>query len=72
MVSLQNFPNLPKHGEVSICEKDGRICSLPINEINVSQISTTVSFCLVFSLTPKKYKIFCLSAQKLSRNKYKS
>lgn len=45
MVSLQNFPNLPKPGEVSICEKDGRICSLPINEINVSQISTTVSFC---------------------------
>lgn len=44
MVSFQDFHSVPKQGEVSICERDGRLCTLPLSELNVSQynLSTLV------------------------------
>lgn len=34
MVSLQDFSSLPLPGEVSICEQNGRLCTLPVSQIN--------------------------------------
>lgn len=36
MAALDTFPELPQPGEISICERNGRICSLPINEVDAS------------------------------------
>ncbi|XP_065086100.1 aladin-like [Ochlerotatus camptorhynchus] len=36
MAALDTFPNLPQPGEISICERNGRICTLPINEVDAS------------------------------------
>lgn len=40
MVSLQDFHTLPKAGNVSICERDARVCSMPSSEVDLS-IHTT-------------------------------
>ncbi|XP_055586623.1 uncharacterized protein LOC129739223 isoform X4 [Uranotaenia lowii] len=40
MAALDSFPDLPQNGEISICERDGRICSLPINEVVANSTST--------------------------------
>ncbi|XP_055681036.1 aladin-like [Lutzomyia longipalpis] len=37
MVSLQNFSVPPASGEISICEQQGRICSLPITEVDIGR-----------------------------------
>lgn len=39
MVSLQDFPNFPKPGEISLYEKDGQLCSLPATEIDLANFS---------------------------------
>lgn len=37
MVSLQNFSMSPTPGDVTICEQQGRICSLPSTEVDVAR-----------------------------------
>ncbi|XP_055586621.1 aladin-like isoform X2 [Uranotaenia lowii] len=44
MAALDSFPDLPQNGEISICERDGRICSLPINEVVANSTSTLLSY----------------------------
>lgn len=34
--TMAAFPNLPQSGEISICERNGRICTLPITEVDAS------------------------------------
>lgn len=41
MVSLQDFSNFPKPGEISLYEKDGQLCSLPASEIDLTNYSRT-------------------------------
>ena len=36
MVSLQDFPAISRFDEVSICERDGRLCTLPVAEFQRS------------------------------------
>ncbi|KAL9692245.1 hypothetical protein quinque_000230 [Culex quinquefasciatus] len=37
------FPNLPQSGEISICERNGRICTLPITEVDASSAGNELS-----------------------------
>ena len=39
MVSLNDFQSFPSPGEFSICEKDGRICTMPTADLNMSKMS---------------------------------
>ncbi|XP_055615358.1 aladin-like [Toxorhynchites rutilus septentrionalis] len=44
MAALDTFPNLPLQGEIPVCERDGRICSLPINEVDSSNLCKQLSY----------------------------
>ncbi|XP_053688207.1 aladin isoform X1 [Sabethes cyaneus] len=44
MAALDTFPELPRPGELSFCERDGRICSLPVNEIDASGAGNLLSY----------------------------
>lgn len=37
MVSLQDFRSVPYTGKVSVCERNGRLCTLPVTEVGVSR-----------------------------------
>lgn len=39
MVSLQDFSNFPRPGEISLYEKDGQLCSLPASEVDLTNFS---------------------------------
>lgn len=39
MVSLQDFSNYPKPGEISLYEKDGQLCSLPASEVDLTNFA---------------------------------
>lgn len=41
MVSMQDFRNTSRPGDMSIGEYDGRLCSVPITEIDVSKYCKT-------------------------------
>lgn len=42
MVSLQDFSSFPKPGEISLYEKDGQLCSLPVSEVDLTHLSGNV------------------------------
>ncbi|XP_058812233.1 aladin-like [Topomyia yanbarensis] len=44
MAALDTFPDLPRPGEISVCERNGRICSLPANEVNSSSSYNLLSY----------------------------
>lgn len=43
MAALNAFPDLPQPGEVSICERNGRICTIPITAIDASSSGNELS-----------------------------
>lgn len=43
MVSFKDFTTSPDPGYVSVCERDGQLCSLPVAEVNQSQYGSVVS-----------------------------
>ncbi|XP_058442819.1 aladin-like isoform X2 [Malaya genurostris] len=44
MASLNAFPDFPSPGEITVCERGGRICSLPANEVNASLSCKLLSY----------------------------
>lgn len=75
MVSLQDFRSVPYAGNVSVCEKGGRLCTLPVTEVGVSRFGgadNLVSFFLILIRHQASNTCFCFSAVGVSRNINKS
>lgn len=71
MCSLQDFvPNYPRPGEVVVCEQDGRLCSLPVSQLNASTYEHRIVIFLYFLITYILRKYFNYQCFRLQTASY--